>query len=41
MRETKAAYDTLSETTAEMENIHFEKKQLAQQWKTRRAGLRG
>lgn len=38
MRETKAAYDTLSETTAEMENIHFEKKQLAQQWKTRCAG---
>lgn len=35
MRETKAAYDTLSETTAEMENIHFEKKQLAQQWKAR------
>lgn len=31
-RETLAAKETLQEAEDEMENIHFEKKQLMQQW---------
>ena len=31
-RETRAANDTLSEASAEMENIMFENKQLQKQW---------
>ncbi|GIL43650.1 hypothetical protein Vafri_1318 [Volvox africanus] len=33
-RETRAALETLAEAEAEMENVHFEKKQLVAQWKS-------
>ncbi|PNH05352.1 Coiled-coil domain-containing protein 40 [Tetrabaena socialis] len=33
-RETRAALETLAEAEAEMENVHFEKKQLVTQWKS-------
>lgn len=33
-RETRAALETLAEAEAEMENVHFEKKQLLAQWKS-------
>jgi hypothetical protein len=34
MRETRAAQETLAEAEAEMEVVHFEKKQLLAQWKS-------
>ena len=33
-RETRAAMETLVEAEAEMESVHFEKKQLVAQWKS-------
>ncbi len=33
-RETRAALETLAEAEAEMESVHFEKKQLVAQWKS-------
>lgn len=33
-RETRAAMETLAEAEAEMENVHFEKKQLVAQWRS-------
>jgi len=33
-RETRAALETLAEAETEMENVHFEKKQLVAQWKS-------
>ena len=33
-RETRAALETLAEAEAEMESVHFEKKQLLAQWKS-------
>lgn len=33
-RETRAALETLAEAEAEMEGVHFEKKQLVAQWKS-------
>ncbi len=33
-RETRAAMETLAEAEAEMETVHFEKKQLVSQWKS-------
>eukprot|EP00798_Chlamydomonas_sp_ICE-L_P001679 gene1679-33074_t len=33
-RETRAAMETLAEAEAEMESVHFEKKQLVAQWKS-------
>jgi seryl-tRNA synthetase len=33
-RETRAALETLAEAEAEMEGVHFEKKQLVAQWRS-------
>ena len=38
-RETKAAQETLSEAEREMDSINFEKKQLANQWKSSLIGI--
>ena len=38
-RETKAAQETLAEAEREMESINFEKKQLANQWKSSLIGI--
>lgn len=34
VRETRAALETLAEAEAEMESVHFEKKQLVAQWRS-------